>query len=247
MLLPAPPNNHCKGAITYQATKTRNGFHFSVCAPAFRTCSSRILQFSNPPGRVKGAPEFAKTKKRESYFQEFCSVTETFQENRVKAHRLSDEAAAFALQVSSISVRVTAVPPFSHAFSFRTKHLVEQVTSSISSLYLSYRDLALLQCLARYPNVDRAGARGVQGRRMSPFPSHPHGVKTSMTSSHTMLPRAPPHDCHGCHDCQQCFRTPGFEHACAAEPLGVCTGYAAVAGPHLPLERRPWCQRQRQP
>lgn len=139
-MLPAPPNNHYKGARAYQATKTRIGFHFSVCAPAFRTCSTRILQFSNPPGRVKGAPEFAKTKKRESYFQEFCSVTETFQENRVKAHRLSDEAAAFALQVSSISVRVTAVPPFSHAFSFRTKHLVEQVTSSISSLYLSYRD-----------------------------------------------------------------------------------------------------------
>lgn len=64
------------------------------------------LQFANPPGHVQGAPEFATTKKRESYFQEFCSVTETFQENRVKAHRLSDEAAAFALQVSLRLVRV---------------------------------------------------------------------------------------------------------------------------------------------
>ena len=57
------------------------------------------LQYQNPPSRVRGAPEFAKTKKRESYFQEFCNVTEKFQENRVKAHRLSDEAASLAMQV----------------------------------------------------------------------------------------------------------------------------------------------------
>ncbi|CAN0451587.1 unnamed protein product, partial [Hapterophycus canaliculatus] len=55
--------------------------------------------FLAPPTRVQGAPKFSKTKKRESYFQEFCSVTEKFEQNRVKAHRLSDEAAAFAMQV----------------------------------------------------------------------------------------------------------------------------------------------------
>eukprot|EP00903_Cladosiphon_okamuranus_P020676 g18985.t1 len=70
------------------------------------------LLFANPPSRVQGTPEFAKTKKRESYFQEFCNVTETFQENRVKAHRLSDEAAAFALQVSS-----TLAPLLGHSAS----------------------------------------------------------------------------------------------------------------------------------
>lgn len=60
---------------------------------------SRLLQFANPPGRVQGVPEFSKTKKRESYFQEFCSVTENFEANRVRAHRLSGEAAALAMQV----------------------------------------------------------------------------------------------------------------------------------------------------
>lgn len=56
-------------------------------------------QVANPPSRVDGTPQFAKTKKRESYFQEFCNVTEAFQENRVKAHRLSNEAAELAMQV----------------------------------------------------------------------------------------------------------------------------------------------------
>ncbi|CAN0469491.1 unnamed protein product, partial [Ectocarpus sp. 8 AP-2014] len=56
------------------------------------------LLFPNPPSRVEGVPKFAETKKRESYFQEFCSVTEKFEENRVRAQRLSGEAAAFALQ-----------------------------------------------------------------------------------------------------------------------------------------------------
>ena len=77
----------------------RHASTFIFCSPTCCNSTTRFLQFANPPGRVKGTPEFAKTKKRESYFQEFCSVTETFQENRVKAHRLSDEAAAFALQV----------------------------------------------------------------------------------------------------------------------------------------------------
>ncbi|CBJ34187.1 hypothetical protein Esi_1304_0001 [Ectocarpus siliculosus] len=59
------------------------------------------LLFPNPPSRVEGVPKFAETKKRESYFQEFCSVTEKFEENRVRAQRLSGEAAAFAMQVSN--------------------------------------------------------------------------------------------------------------------------------------------------
>lgn len=71
-----------------------------------------LWQFPNPPSRVRGAPEFAKTKKRESYFQEFCSVTEKFQENRVKAHRLSDEAASLAMQVKQKIWLLGAPPEF---------------------------------------------------------------------------------------------------------------------------------------
>lgn len=67
------------------------------------------VQFADPPGRVQGVPQFAKTKKRESYFQEFCSVTENFEENRVKAHRLSDEAAFLSMQVSSRASSLPAV------------------------------------------------------------------------------------------------------------------------------------------
>ncbi|CAM9731047.1 unnamed protein product [Scytosiphon promiscuus] len=74
------------------------------------------------------ALRFAKTKKRESYFQEFCSVTEKFEQNRVKAHRLSDEAAAFAMQVSSTlaplahSASAPATLPLHEASNNNTAH-----------------------------------------------------------------------------------------------------------------------------
>ncbi|CAM9523503.1 unnamed protein product [Pylaiella littoralis] len=96
---PALPQDGKHGGST---AKTRRGS--AVARPGLmRTTFDEwdTLMFSNPPRRVEGAPQFPKTKKRESYFQEFCSVTEAFQENRVKAHRLSNEAAELAMQVSN--------------------------------------------------------------------------------------------------------------------------------------------------
>ncbi|CAM9534676.1 unnamed protein product [Ectocarpus sp. 6 AP-2014] len=84
------------------ATKTKRGS--AAARPGLmRTTFDEwdTLLFPNPPSRVEGVPKFAETKKRESYFQEFCSVTEKFEENRVRAQRLSGEAAAFAMQVSN--------------------------------------------------------------------------------------------------------------------------------------------------
>ncbi|CAM9273121.1 unnamed protein product [Ectocarpus sp. 12 AP-2014] len=81
------------------ATKTKRGS--AAARPGLmRTTFDEwdTLLFPNPPSRVEGVPKFAETKKRESYFQEFCSVTEKFEENRVRAQRLSGEAAAFAMQ-----------------------------------------------------------------------------------------------------------------------------------------------------
>lgn len=86
------PTFGCSGETTNMQKNKKRRVRASVPRP--------LRQFSNPPRRVEGAPQFPKTKKRESYFQEFCSVTEAFQENRVKAHRLSNEAAELAMQVS---------------------------------------------------------------------------------------------------------------------------------------------------
>lgn len=63
------------------------------------TVRSPFFQFLNPPGRVVGAPVFSRTKKRESYFVEFQSKKGQFDANRVKAHRLSAEAAAYSEEV----------------------------------------------------------------------------------------------------------------------------------------------------
>lgn len=58
------------------------------------------VQFPNPPSRVEGAPVFSRTKRRESYFKEFQSKKGKFDEDRVKAHRLSVEAAAYSEEVN---------------------------------------------------------------------------------------------------------------------------------------------------
>lgn len=56
------------------------------------------MQFPKPPTRVSDRPKFA-AKKRDSYLEDFQSKKDEFDDNRVRAHRLSNEAAAYTEEV----------------------------------------------------------------------------------------------------------------------------------------------------
>lgn len=60
-----------------------------------------IRQHPDPPGRVEGAPAFATEKKRSSYFEEFESKRGQFNEDCVRAQRLSAEAASRTEEVTT--------------------------------------------------------------------------------------------------------------------------------------------------
>lgn len=67
---------------------------------------AKICQYPDPPKRVEGAPKFAARKKRGSYYEEFKSKRDQFNEDRIRARKLSEVAALRTQEVGKRGILI---------------------------------------------------------------------------------------------------------------------------------------------